>query len=193
MNDADYKEAKTMKLAAAIFLSIGLLAAAPKAHCGSCGTEKNHDHTTKAVKQTDASSIIETAEAAGSFKTLLAAVEAADLSGALSGDGPFTVFAPTDDAFAALPKGTVEALLKDTEKLTAILTYHVLDGAVKSGEVVKIESAETLNGQSVAVKVSKGRVMIDNANVTTTDIICSNGVIHVIDAVMLPKEEKPKG
>ena len=183
-----------MKLAAAIFLSIGLLAAAPQAHCGSCGTEKNHDHTTtKAVKQTDASSIIETAEAAGSFKTLLAAVEAAGLGGALSGDGPFTVFAPTDEAFAALPKGTIEALLKDKEQLTSILTYHVLDGAVKSGEVVNIEAAETLNGQSVAIKVSKGKVMIDNANVTTTDIICSNGVIHVIDAVMLPKEEKPKG
>ena len=179
-----------MKYIIATILALGLLANTASAHCGACGVEKNHDHATKASVKTDLNNIIETAQAAGSFKTLLAAVEAAELSGALSGEGPFTVFAPTDEAFAALPKGTIESLLKDKKKLASILTYHVVDGAVKAEQVVKLDKAETLNGQSVMVMIKDGEVMIDNARVTTTDIVCSNGVIHIIDAVMLPKVAK---
>lgn len=177
-----------MKKIFAPVLAIGLLftAATSEAHCGSCGTDKPHEHAEKASAKVEMSSIIETAEAAGSFSTLIAAVKAAGLDKALSGDGPFTVFAPTDEAFAALPKGTVEALLKDKEKLTAILTYHVLDGAVMAEKVVGINKAETLNGASFAVKVADGNVMVDKANVVKTDIVCSNGIIHVIDKVLLP-------
>lgn len=181
-----------MKYIIATVLTLGLLANTATAHCGSCGTERNHEHATKASANKDLSSIIETAKSAGSFKTLLAAVEAADLAGALSGEGPFTVFAPTDEAFAALPEGTIDSLLKDKKKLASILTYHFLEGAVKAESIVGIDKAETLNGQSVMVKVSDGNVMIDQAKVVTTDIVCSNGVIHVIDAVMLPKVEKSK-
>lgn len=176
-----------MRYLLAFVLIFGLMATSSEAHCGACGAEKNHDHDSKASKIKEINSIIETANEAGSFKTLLAAVEAAGLSSALSGEGPFTVFAPTDDAFAALPKGTIESLLKDKEKLASILTYHVLTGAVKAKDVVKINNAETLNGQAVSIKVEDDIVMLDNAKVITTDIICSNGVIHVIDAVILPK------
>jgi uncharacterized surface protein with fasciclin (FAS1) repeats len=131
--------------------------------------------------------IVETAVAAGSFNTLVTAVKAAGLVETLSGDGPFTVFAPTDDAFAKLPEGTVEALLKDKEKLTAILTYHVVAGNVMAKDVVNLTSAKTVNGQSLTIKVEDGTVMVDGAKVVKTDIVCSNGVIHVIDAVVLPK------
>lgn len=133
--------------------------------------------------------IVDTAVAAGSFNTLVAAVKAADLVDALKGDGPLTVFAPTDEAFAALPAGTVEDLLKpeNKAKLQAILKYHVVAGQVLAADVVKVKSAETLQGESVTVKASKKGVMIDGANVVKTDIMTSNGVIHVIDAVILPK------
>lgn len=181
-----------MKYILATTLALGLMANTATAHCGSCGTEKNHEHATKASAETKLSTIVETAKAAGSFNTLLAAVDVAELTGALSGKGPFTVFAPTDEAFAALPEGTVEALLKNKEKLASILTYHVIAGKVKAKDVTKIKKAETLNGQSVMVKVSDGEVMIDQAQVIATDIICSNGVIHVIDAVMIPKAPKAK-
>lgn len=132
------------------------------------------------------SDIVDTAVAAGSFKTLAAALKAAGLVETLKGDGPFTVFAPTDEAFAKLPPGTVEALLKDKDKLTAILTYHVVSGKVKSGDVVKLKSAKTLNGKSVMVDAASG-VKINDAKVVKADIDCSNGVIHVIDTVLLPK------
>ena len=132
--------------------------------------------------------IVDTAVAAGSFKTLATALEAAGLVDTLKGPGPFTVFAPTDAAFAKLPAGTVEGLLKDKPKLSAILTYHVVPGNVKAADVVKLDSAKTVNGQSVAIKVVDGKVMVDNATVTTADIEASNGVIHVIDTVLLPKE-----
>jgi uncharacterized surface protein with fasciclin (FAS1) repeats len=131
--------------------------------------------------------IVETAVAAGSFKTLAAALGAADLIDALKGEGPFTVFAPTDEAFAKLPAGTVEALLKDKKKLAAILTYHVVSGKVAAADVVKLSSAKTLNGQSVTIKVKDGKVMLNNANVVKTDIMASNGIIHVIDTVILPE------
>ncbi len=135
--------------------------------------------------------IVDTAVAAGSFKTLAAALGAADLVGALKGPGPFTVFAPTDAAFAKLPAGTVEGLLKpeNKAKLAAILTYHVVSGKVMASDVVKVKGAVTLNGQRIDVKVDGNTVSIDGAKVVTTDIACSNGVIHVIDSVILPASD----
>ncbi len=132
--------------------------------------------------------IVDTAVAAGSFDTLVAAVKAAGLVETLKGDGPFTVFAPTDEAFAALPAGTVENLLKpeNKEKLQAILKYHVVAGKVMAADVVKIKSAKTVEGSDVKISASKTGVMVDGANVVKTDIETSNGVIHVIDAVILP-------
>ncbi len=132
--------------------------------------------------------IVDTAVSAGSFNTLAAALTAADLVDTLKGDGPFTVFAPTDEAFAALPEGTVETLLKPENKdqLTAILTYHVVPGKVMSGDVVNLNSATTVNGGDVAVKVMDGTVMINDAKVTAVDVGASNGVIHVIDKVLIP-------
>jgi uncharacterized surface protein with fasciclin (FAS1) repeats len=133
--------------------------------------------------------IVDTAVGAGQFKTLAAALQAAGLVETLKGKGPFTVFAPTDAAFAKLPAGTVESLLKpeNKAKLTAILTYHVVAGKVMAADVVKVTSAKTIQGGAVAVKVTGGKVTIDNANVVTTDIAASNGVIHVIDTVLMPK------
>ena len=132
--------------------------------------------------------IVETAIAAGNFKTLVAAVQAAGLVETLNGKGPFTVFAPTDVAFAKLPAGTLEMLLKpeNKAKLAAILTYHVVPGSVKAADVVKLKYAGTVNGQRVDIKVDGAKVTVDGAAVTATDIACSNGVIHVIDAVILP-------
>lgn len=132
--------------------------------------------------------IVDTAVAAGQFKTLAAALTAAGLVDTLKGPGPFTVFAPTDAAFAKLPAGTLDTLLKpeSTAKLTAILTYHVVAGKVMAADVVKLKEAKTVNGAMVAVKVDGGNVMINNAKVTTADIGASNGVIHVIDTVLLP-------
>ena len=132
-------------------------------------------------------SIVETAISAGQFKTLVTAVKAADLVEVLSGPGPFTVFAPTDDAFAKLPEGTVEALLQNKEQLKAVLTYHVVAGKVMASDVVNLKSAATVNGQQVSIKVKGETVMVDNAKVVMTDIECTNGVIHVIDTVILPK------
>ena len=133
--------------------------------------------------------IVDTAVSAGQFTTLVAAVKAAGLVDTLKGAGPFTVFAPTDAAFAKLPKGTVESLLKpeNKAKLTAILTYHVVAGKVMAADVVKLKSANTVNGKPVQIKVDGGTVMVDNAKVVKTDIGTSNGVIHVIDSVLLPK------
>lgn len=132
--------------------------------------------------------IVDTAVAAGQFKTLAAALTAADLIDTLKGDGPFTVFAPTDEAFAKLPAGTVESLLKpeNKEKLIAILTYHVVPGKVLAADVVKLTEAKTVNGKHAKIVVSEGKVKVDAANVVKTDIVASNGVIHVIDAVILP-------
>jgi uncharacterized surface protein with fasciclin (FAS1) repeats len=130
--------------------------------------------------------IVETAVGAGSFTTLVAAVSAAGLVDTLSGPGPFTVFAPSDDAFAKLPAGTVEALLGDLPKLTAILTYHVVPGMMMAADVVKATSLPTVQGQNLTVKVNGG-VKVDDATVVQTDIVTDNGVIHVIDSVLLPK------
>ena len=133
--------------------------------------------------------IVDTAVEAGKFKTLVAAVKAADLVETLKGDGPFTVLAPTDEAFAKLPAGTVDALLKpeNKAKLTAILTYHVVPGKVMAADVVKVNEAKTVQGGSIKVHAAGGKVMVDNAAVVKTDIAASNGVIHVIDTVLMPK------
>ena len=139
--------------------------------------------------QAPSKDIVDTAVAAGSFKTLAAALEAAGLVETLKGAGPFTVFAPTDEAFAKLPAGTVEDLLKPENKdtLVALLTYHVVPGNVMAAQAATLSSANTVNGAPLAIRVMDGTVMIDNATVTATDITATNGVIHVIDTVMLPK------
>ena len=136
-----------------------------------------------------AKDIVDTAAANDDFKTLVAAVKAAGLVETLKGAGPFTVFAPTDAAFGNLPEGTLDELLKPENKdqLTSILTYHVVPGKVLAADVVTLESAKTVQGGEVSIAVDGGKVKVDGANVTATDIECSNGVIHVIDAVILPK------
>lgn len=137
-----------------------------------------------------AKDIVDTAVGAGQFKTLVKAVKAADLVETLKGKGPFTVFAPTDEAFAKIPQEKLEALLKDKKALTAILTYHVVPGKVMAADVVKLDSAKTVRGQSVNIVAKDGKVTINGANVLKTDIVCGNGVIHVIDAVILPPSGK---
>jgi uncharacterized surface protein with fasciclin (FAS1) repeats len=138
---------------------------------------------------TDSKDIVDTAVGAGKFKTLVAAVKAAGLVDTLKGPGPFTVFAPTDEAFAKLPEGTVADLLKpeNKAKLVSILTYHVVAGKVEAADVVKLTEAKTVQGQSVAIKSAGGKVMVDGAQVIKTDIGTSNGVIHVIDSVIMPR------
>jgi len=163
------------------FKAVTMMAAVVVLALGAFGVQ-----TSRAEYQ--AKDIVDTAVAAGQFKTLAAALTAAGLVDTLKGDGPFTVFAPTDEAFAKLPAGTLDALLKDIPKLKGILTYHVVAGKVMAADVVKLKSATTVNGQSVKIKAEGGKVMVDNANVVKTDIECSNGVIHVIDAVILPKK-----
>ena len=134
--------------------------------------------------------IVETAVAAGSFNTLAAALEAADLVSTLKGEGPFTVFAPTDEAFAKLPEGTVESLLlpENRDQLVAILTYHVVAGQVTAAEVVELTEATTVNGAEVDIRAGSDGVRVNDSNVTATDVFATNGVIHVIDAVLLPPE-----
>lgn len=129
--------------------------------------------------------IVDTAVNAGSFNTLVAAVKAANLVDTLKGSGPFTVFAPTDDAFAKLPAGTVDALLQDIPKLTKILTYHVVSGKVMAADVIKLKSATTVEGSTVKIDASNG-VKVNDSKVVTPDVAADNGVIHVIDTVLLP-------
>jgi len=134
--------------------------------------------------------IVDTAIAAGTFNTLAKALQAAGLADTLKGKGPFTVFAPTEEAFGKLPAGTVESLLKpeNKEKLKAILLYHVVSGDVNATQVVKLSSAKTINGQDVQVTVNDGTVLVNDAKVVKADVLASNGVIHVIDTVLLPKD-----
>jgi len=141
-----------------------------------------------ALTSASAADIVDTA-VAGHFNTLVAAVKAAGLVETLKGPGPFTVFAPTDEAFAKLPAGTLENLLKEENKakLQDILKYHVVAGKVMAQDVVKLDSAKSVEGQSIAIKVVDGGVMVNDAHVTQTDIVADNGVIHVIDAVILPQ------
>jgi uncharacterized surface protein with fasciclin (FAS1) repeats len=156
----------------------------------ACGGEANmpaQDPTTAGtVAKAD---LIDTAANAGSFKTLVAAIKAADLESTLRGTGPFTVFAPTDDAFAKLPAGTVESLLKpeNKEKLKAILTYHVVSGNVGSAAAMKLTNAKTVSGKELKLDASSGSLHVGKATVTKADIASSNGVIHVIDTVLLPE------
>ena len=158
-------------IAAASILTIGAVKM-------SAGTEQSKD-------------IVDTAVAAGSFKTLAKALAAADLVGTLKGAGPFTVFAPTDEAFAKLPAGTLENLLKPENKaqLSRILTYHVVSGKVMAADVVKLNSAKTVSGDAVTIAVTGSSVMLNKSQVVKTDIAASNGVIHVIDTVLIPSSK----
>ena len=142
------------------------------------------------IDETKKMDVIDTAMQAGTFKTLGTALHAAGLVETLKGQGPFTVFAPTDEAFAKLPMGTLESLLRpeNKDKLVAILTYHVVAGDEKAAQIAKLKSAKTVNGQSLTITTQGDSVMIDNAKVLKTDIVCTNGVIHVIDTVLMPKE-----
>ncbi|MGA1153442.1 MAG: fasciclin domain-containing protein [bacterium] len=156
-----------------ILISLALFAGISVAFAGKHSMQKN---------------IVEVAVANGSFNTLVAAVQAAGLVDTLSGDGPFTVFAPTDEAFAKLPAGTVETLLKpeNLAKLQGILTYHVISGKVMSSDIQPTQMVKTVNGKEVSIKLSGGTVNVDSAKVVAADVAASNGVIHVIDAVILP-------
>jgi uncharacterized surface protein with fasciclin (FAS1) repeats len=155
---------------AAAFGALALVAAVVSPSATTAGSEKD---------------IVDTAVEAGSFTTLAQALTAAGLVDTLKGPGPYTVFAPTDEAFAKLPPGTLDALLADKAKLTQVLTYHVVPGKVMAEDVVKLDRAKTVQGQSVTIS-TMGGVKVDNANVIKTDIVASNGVIHVIDNVILP-------
>lgn len=173
------------------FLTLAALAAFPiAAFAGGacCGSEENKKSDYEKASYKDKADIVDTAVNAGSFNTLVAAVKAAGLVETLKGDGPFTVFAPTDEAFAALPAGTVESLLlpENKDKLIAILTYHVVPAKIKAKDVASGE-APTVNGKTATVDVSDEGVTIEGANVVKTDVWASNGVIHVIDQVILPQ------
>ena len=161
--------------------SSGAHAASGKSTCGSSSAAALASHSAKP-------DIVDTAVSAGSFNTLVAAVQAAGLVDALKSEGPFTVFAPTDDAFAKLPKGTLQSLLKPENKalLTSILTYHVVPGRVMAADVVKLTKARTVQGSDATIQVREGSVYVDGARVTATDIKAGNGVIHVIDSVIIP-------
>ncbi len=178
----------SIKTLSVLVVAGGLLVlGAPAAHA-QCGSKT--DCGSKGVENVgNPGTIVEVASKNGSFNTLVAAVKAAGLAEVLSGEGPFTVFAPTDEAFAKLPAGTVENLLEPENKdqLIAILTYHVVPGKVTSGDVVKLKSAKTVQGGAVTITIADGKVQIDGATVVAADVAASNGVIHVIDQVILPK------
>ncbi|MGH8073879.1 MAG: fasciclin domain-containing protein [Lysobacter sp.] len=172
------RQTRTLRILTAA-LALGL--AAPLAFAGQ---PKGSPASSKQAK----GDIVDTAVAAGKFNTLAAALTAAGLVDTLKGKGPFTVFAPTDEAFAALPAGTVEDLLKpeNKDKLVAILTYHVVAGRYPSGRVAGLDEATTVNGDTVDIKAADGAVMVDGANVVMADVTATNGVIHVIDKVLMP-------
>jgi uncharacterized surface protein with fasciclin (FAS1) repeats len=174
-------------------IAAGAIAAALTLTGAVSGSAQAKTKSTKMTKKATAmakADIVDTAIAAGSFKTLAAALGAAGLVDTLKGAGPFTVLAPTDAAFAALPAGLVDKLLKPENKtaLAKVLTYHVISGSVKAAAVVKLSSAKSVEGSEVSIKVTGGKVTVDAANVTKTDIIASNGIIHVIDKVLVPKD-----
>jgi len=153
-----------------------------------CSMMVGFPSTARAADDMAKKDIVDTAVAAGNFKTLVAAVKAAGLVDTLKGPGPFTVFAPTDEAFAKLPAGTVEDLLKpeNKQKLVSILTYHVVPAKAMASDVTKMDAAKTVNGKEIKLKVDGGKVMVNDAKVVKADIAASNGVIHVIDTVLLP-------
>ncbi|QCO66687.1 fasciclin domain-containing protein [Luteimonas yindakuii] len=177
MNRITRSPVRSLALALALGLSAPLaFAAQPSTATAAPATRASAD-------------IVDTAVAAGQFKTLAAALTAAGLVDTLKGAGPFTVFAPTDAAFAALPAGTVDNLLKPENKdqLVALLTYHVVQGRVPAARVATMDSATTVNGAPVGIRANAGKVMVGNANVVTADVMASNGVIHVIDKVLMPR------
>jgi uncharacterized surface protein with fasciclin (FAS1) repeats len=171
------------KILALPFLLVGL------AVVGCSGSDTADPKSGAETTAPSTQDIVDTAVGAGSFKTLAAALQAADLVSTLKGSGPFTVFAPTDEAFAKLPAGTVEDLVKpeNKAKLQAILTYHVVAGRVGSDEVVRLSSAQTLEGGELKISTDASGVMVNDAKVVQADIGCSNGVIHVIDSVLIPQ------
>ena len=179
---------KILKFGAVAFAAALLFAA-----CSSDGDDESAT-TTEAPTETTAApddaaaeaNIVETAVAAGDFTTLVTAVEAADLAGTLSGEGPYTVFAPTDAAFEALPAGTLDDLLADPEALANVLTYHVVDGDVMAADLSDGMEVEALNGETLTITIDGDTVKVNDATVTTADIVTSNGVIHVIDTVLVP-------
>ena len=162
----------------------------PTSSSSSGGSSSGGSSSGSSTTPTAQADIIATAEGAGTFKTLVAAVRAADLEATLKGPGPFTVFAPNDDAFAALPAGTVDDLLKpeNKAKLASILTYHVVSGNVPSSEAVKLTTAKTVNGKDLTLSTANGGLEVNGAKVLQADIKASNGVIHVIDKVIIPAE-----
>jgi uncharacterized surface protein with fasciclin (FAS1) repeats len=167
--------AHTIALAAAI----AVVAVSPAAAGGGYGSAKK--------SSAKIGTIVDVAKSAGSFTTLVKALDAAGLASTLADPkGSYTVFAPTDDAFAALPEGTLDGLLKDKEKLRSILLYHVVSGDVRAAQVVKLSSAKTVNGKPVSIAVREGAVAVNDANVVKTDVAARNGVIHVIDKVLIP-------
>ena len=177
-----------MKIAIALALTLALSVSAYAGTCKSKAQASKKPHATQNVAAKKPADIVDTAASVSDFSTLVAAVKAAGLVDTLKGKGPFTVFAPTNAAFAKLPEGTVESLLKpeNKDKLIAILTYHVVSGKVMAADVVKLSSAKTVQGTTVDIKVTDAGVMVDNAKVVKTDIETSNGVIHIIDSVILP-------
>jgi transforming growth factor-beta-induced protein len=165
---------------AGVLMALALVVAA-------CGGDDADATTTTTTVAAETGTIVDVATEAGSFSTLLAAADAADLVGTLEGEGPFTVFAPTDEAFAALGEETINSLLGQPEELSQILLYHVVSGTVVAADVVELESASTVEGSPISIEVVDGGVVLNGSvNVVTTDIPASNGVIHVIDAVLLP-------
>lgn len=175
-----------LTLIPAVLIAFGSSAAAGGKKCGGVKSAASVAHEAQAVAEAPAKDIVDVAVAAGSFETLVTAVKAAGLVETLKSPGPFTVFAPTDEAFAALPAGTLDALLKDKEKLKQVLLYHVVPGKVMAADVVKLKGAKTAEGAEAKVSVQGDVVKIDDAKVVKTDIATSNGVIHVIDKVILP-------
>ena len=171
------KRITQLTLALSLALCALMLAIPASAHCGGCGSggEKDHPHD-----------IVDTAIAAGDFKTLVKAVQAAGMVDALKQPGPLTVFAPSDKAFAKLPKGTLEGLLKDKAKLRAVLSYHVVAGKVDAKAAARAGSAKTLLGKTVTFSKSKSGLKVENANIVGADVGAKNGVIHVIDTVLIP-------
>lgn len=174
----------------AVLASVALLGASINVMAGSaCGSScGSYNKEAKSYDKADKPDIVDTAVSAGSFSTLVAAVQAAELVELLKSEGPFTVFAPTDEAFAKLPAGTVDGLLlpENRDQLVAVLKYHVVPGKVAAADVVKLNEATTAQGSAVTIKASDEGVMINDASVVKTDIETSNGIIHVIDSVILP-------
>ena len=174
----EIKQFISLSLIPAVGFSVGVCQ--PAIAGESCSADKK-------ISQKASKDIVDTAVSAGSFGTLVTALKEAGLVSTLKGDGPFTVFAPSDEAFAKIPKKDLNALLKDKKKLTKVLTYHVVPGSVKAKQVLKLKKAKTVEGENVKISTRDGGVKVDQANVVKTDILCKNGVIHVIDQVIMPE------